>query len=326
MRAHALPDRRLLAAIALCYAGLCSESSRNRSRGRPGSSARELDRQILADGGHASRNPRLLIELLFDLCRLARCMPAARSIPRASAPRHRPHAADAAPVPPRRRHLVALQRHGRDRRRPARDAAPTTTCAASRFTTSPFGYEAARSRQDCWSRMSAAPAGRPFGGSRGELPVLRVLERSAAHHREPRRPRSAARPCSSPPARRRLIRPARSETDPPAASWSARAGFDLPGRLASPPAGAGRAHRAVPGPCRAERTRSGPDPRREPRRLPGTARHVHQRRWRMSAEGQWLEGEDIFLRDGDEHEGAEAVIRFHLAADQAQPRPGRADR
>jgi uncharacterized heparinase superfamily protein len=39
----------------------------------------EEERQILPDGGHVSRNPGALIELLLDLCRCARPSPRATS-------------------------------------------------------------------------------------------------------------------------------------------------------------------------------------------------------------------------------------------------------
>jgi uncharacterized heparinase superfamily protein len=61
------PHRRLSAAIALCYVGLCSEGLEGPLRRATRLLVRELDRQILPDGGHVSRNPRILIELLFDL-------------------------------------------------------------------------------------------------------------------------------------------------------------------------------------------------------------------------------------------------------------------
>jgi uncharacterized heparinase superfamily protein len=40
---------------------------------------------------------------------------------------------------------------------------------------------------------------------------------------------------------------------------------------------------------------------------------VHRRRWRLSGEGQWLEGEDVFVPEGLPSGGSQAVIRFHLA-------------
>jgi uncharacterized heparinase superfamily protein len=67
LHSAATPHARLLAAIALCYAGLCCEGFNALLRKATRALSRELDRQILPDGGHASRNPRLLVELLLDL-------------------------------------------------------------------------------------------------------------------------------------------------------------------------------------------------------------------------------------------------------------------
>lgn len=67
VRGGALPYRRLQAAIALCYAGLCCEGLDKPLRRATRLLIRELDRQILPDGGHVSRNPRVLVDLLFDL-------------------------------------------------------------------------------------------------------------------------------------------------------------------------------------------------------------------------------------------------------------------
>ena len=67
VRSGALPQQQLMAAIALCYAGLCCEGLERHLRRASRLLTRELGRQILADGGHASRNPRIIVELLFDL-------------------------------------------------------------------------------------------------------------------------------------------------------------------------------------------------------------------------------------------------------------------
>ncbi|MGF9756180.1 heparinase II/III family protein [Microvirga sp. 0TCS3.31] len=67
IRAGALPYQQLMAGIALCYAGLCCEGLDRTLRRASRLLARELDRQILADGGHVGRNPRIVVELLFDL-------------------------------------------------------------------------------------------------------------------------------------------------------------------------------------------------------------------------------------------------------------------
>jgi uncharacterized heparinase superfamily protein len=62
-----LPLRRLLAAVALCYAGLCCEGYEATLRRGTRLLVRELERQILPDGGHVSRSPKVLTELLLDL-------------------------------------------------------------------------------------------------------------------------------------------------------------------------------------------------------------------------------------------------------------------
>jgi len=60
-------EPRLLAAIALAEFGLCAEGTRNLTRKGTKLLIEELDRQILPDGGHISRNPEILLELLPDL-------------------------------------------------------------------------------------------------------------------------------------------------------------------------------------------------------------------------------------------------------------------
>ncbi|HZH52768.1 MAG TPA: heparinase II/III family protein [Microvirga sp.] len=101
-RSGGLPFDQLMAAIALCYAGLCCEGLERALKRATRLLARELDRQILADGGHASRNPRILVELLFDLLPL-RQMYASREI---DTPESLLHAID------RMLPMVRLFRHG----------------------------------------------------------------------------------------------------------------------------------------------------------------------------------------------------------------------
>ena len=64
---------RLLTLMALIYAGLCiaDQQAVIDRYARPFS--KELDRQILPDGGHISRNPEVLVELLLDLLPLRQC-------------------------------------------------------------------------------------------------------------------------------------------------------------------------------------------------------------------------------------------------------------
>lgn len=58
---------QLRAAIALAYVGLCTTGSPSLVRRTSSLLGNALDRQILPDGGHISRNPAILIELLTDL-------------------------------------------------------------------------------------------------------------------------------------------------------------------------------------------------------------------------------------------------------------------
>jgi uncharacterized heparinase superfamily protein len=70
---------RLQAAIALTYASLCMAAQQRHIRAATKRLCDELARQILPDGGHISRNPGALIELLVDLLPL-RTMFTARNI------------------------------------------------------------------------------------------------------------------------------------------------------------------------------------------------------------------------------------------------------
>jgi uncharacterized heparinase superfamily protein len=71
---------RLQVAIALAYAALCMAGQQRYIRPASKRLAEELLRQILPDGGHISRNPGALIELLVDLLPL-RTVFTARNLP-----------------------------------------------------------------------------------------------------------------------------------------------------------------------------------------------------------------------------------------------------
>jgi uncharacterized heparinase superfamily protein len=60
-------DAQLTALIALTQAGLCLEGAGGLLRRASLQLSRELSTQVLRDGGHISRNPRVLVELLLDL-------------------------------------------------------------------------------------------------------------------------------------------------------------------------------------------------------------------------------------------------------------------
>lgn len=69
------PDgvQRLLSLTALLYAGLCIADQQAVVDRYTKPFCRELERQILPDGGHISRNPEALVELLLDLLPLRQC-------------------------------------------------------------------------------------------------------------------------------------------------------------------------------------------------------------------------------------------------------------
>ncbi len=64
---------RLLALIGLTQAGLCIAGHERRLETAERYLAEELERQILPDGGHSSRNAWVLVELLLDLLPLKQC-------------------------------------------------------------------------------------------------------------------------------------------------------------------------------------------------------------------------------------------------------------
>ena len=115
---------RLQVVIALCYASLCLANQARNIRSATRKLSDELQRQILPDGGHISRNPGALIELLIDLLPLRQTF-AARNIapPSGAVECDRSHDADAALLPPWRRQLCAVQRHEQRAVRSPGDAA-----------------------------------------------------------------------------------------------------------------------------------------------------------------------------------------------------------
>ncbi len=70
---------RLQTVIALAYASLCIEGWDRQIRTAERELERELARQILPDGGHISRNPIVLVELLADLLPLQQAYKTARN-------------------------------------------------------------------------------------------------------------------------------------------------------------------------------------------------------------------------------------------------------
>ncbi len=71
---------RLTALVALCEVSLCADGSARLQRKASRLLADELGRQILPDGGHVSRDPQVLLDLLLDLLPLRQTF-AARGVP-----------------------------------------------------------------------------------------------------------------------------------------------------------------------------------------------------------------------------------------------------
>jgi uncharacterized heparinase superfamily protein len=72
---------RLQAQIALTYAALCVAGQIRHLRAATGELVAEVERQILPDGGHISRNPSAPIELLLDLLPLRQAFAARNAAP-----------------------------------------------------------------------------------------------------------------------------------------------------------------------------------------------------------------------------------------------------
>ena len=71
----------LMAQIAAMLAGLCLAGYESLLDASTAEFCRELDRQILPDGGHISRNPAVIVELLLDLLPLRHCFVARNRTP-----------------------------------------------------------------------------------------------------------------------------------------------------------------------------------------------------------------------------------------------------
>jgi uncharacterized heparinase superfamily protein len=75
---------RILCAIALVEFAVCADSGRKIAPQATKTLTSELDRQVLSDGGHISRNPRVAVDLLLDLLPLRQVL-AARGLQTPSA-------------------------------------------------------------------------------------------------------------------------------------------------------------------------------------------------------------------------------------------------
>ncbi|RMF10690.1 MAG: heparinase, partial [Alphaproteobacteria bacterium] len=72
---------RLNALVALAFAELCTADTLSAQTTTGKLISEELDREILPDGGHISRNPLVLVEVLLDLLPLRQCYIARDQVP-----------------------------------------------------------------------------------------------------------------------------------------------------------------------------------------------------------------------------------------------------
>jgi uncharacterized heparinase superfamily protein len=71
-------EPRFTAAVGLAFSGLCLSEGQKRLDKGLRLVCRELDRQILADGGHVSRNPAAVLSIMLDLISLREALKARR--------------------------------------------------------------------------------------------------------------------------------------------------------------------------------------------------------------------------------------------------------
>jgi uncharacterized heparinase superfamily protein len=317
VRSDTLPLRRLIAAIALCYGGLCCEGLEAPLRRATRLLARELDRQILPDGGHASRNPRLLVELLFDLLPLKQ-MFASRGV---DTPDSLLHAID------RMLPMVRLFRHGDGTLSHFNGMGITAADQLATLLT----YDDMRSRpihHAPHSGYERLEAGRSLlVADVGPVPPTALsteaaagclsFEFSSGGHRlivncgVPR----TSNPTVVQAARSTAAHSTASLGQESSCQFLAEGGI-FPERLIA----AWLLKRLGPVALAGPQTVAAERAERDHVQILD-ARHdayrprfgvTHERRWRLSREGQRLEGEDTFIPDAGTSPTEEAFIRFHL--------------
>ena len=318
IRAGALPYQQLMAGIALCYAGLCCEGLDRTLRRATRMLGRELDRQILADGGHVSRNPRIVVELLFDLLPL-RQMFASREV---DTPEGLLHSVD------RMLPMVRLFRHGDGTLSHFNGMGVTaadhlaTLLTYDDMRSQPIqhaphsGYERLEAGRTLLVADVGAPPPRPLSqeASAGCL----SFEFSSAAQRivvNCGMPQIAAEP---------IIQASRSTAAHSTASINDISScqiVDKKGGWLQRRMSAWLLRRVGPvilsGPERVTAERS----EREHAQLLSASHDgyrarfglTHERRWQLAPKGNVLEGEDNFWSEGGTAGSAQAIIRFHLA-------------
>jgi uncharacterized heparinase superfamily protein len=317
VRAGAPPFSQLMAAIGLCYAGLCCEGLDRTLKRASRLLARELDRQILADGGHASRNPRVIVDLLFDLLPL-RQMFASREV---DTPEALLRAID------RMLPMVRLFRHGDGTLSHFNGMGVTaadhlaTLLTYDDMRSQPIhhaphsGYERLEAGRTLLVADVGAPPPRPLSWEAGAGCLS--FEFSSATQRivvNCGSPRHAADPIIQ-ASRSTVAHSTASINDVSSCQIVDKKGNWLERRVAG-----WLLRRVGPvviaGPERVAAERS----EREHAQMLSASHDgyrprfglTHERRWLLAPKGNVLEGEDIFWGEGAA-QNAQAIIRFHLA-------------
>lgn len=318
VRAGAQPYSQLMAAIALCYAGLCCEGLERNLRRASRLLARELDRQVLADGGHASRNPRVVVDLLFDLLPL-RQMFASREV---DTPEALLRAID------RMLPMVRLFRHGDGTLSHFNGMGVTaadhlaTLLTYDDMRSQPIqhaphsGYERLEAGRTLLIADVGAPPPQPLSAEAGagylSFEFSSGTQRIVVNCGTPR----IASDTIIQASRSTAAHSTASINDVSSCQMVGKRGFWLNRRIAG-----WLLRRTGPvvlsGPERVAAERS----ERDHSQLLNASHDgyrarfglTHERRWQLSPKGDSLEGEDIFWGDGAVAPSAEATIRFHLA-------------
>jgi uncharacterized heparinase superfamily protein len=317
-RSGALPYPQLIAAIALCYAGLCCEGLDRNLRRASRLLARELDRQILADGGHASRNPRVIVDLLFDLLPL-RQMFASREV---DTPEALLRAID------RMLPMVRLFRHGDGTLSHFNGMGVTATDHLATLLT----YDDMRSQpihHAPHSGYERLEAGRTLlVADVGPAPPVALSTEAGAGCLSFEFSSGAQRivvNCGMPRvASDTIVQASRSTVAHSTASINDVSSCQIvdhkvrwPGRIAASRILRRMGPVVVRGPERVVAERS----ERDHVQLLNASHDgylsrfglTHERRWELSQKGDSLDGEDLFWGEGAAKSSAEAIIRFHLA-------------
>jgi uncharacterized heparinase superfamily protein len=301
---------RLLVAIALTFAGLCMSGESRLLRQSAKRLIEELRRQILPDGGHVSRNPGALIEILIDLLPLKQAFDA-RNVP---PPPHLLHSID------RMMPMLRFYRHGDGAfaQFNGMGATPTDLLATVLAYDDARGTPVADAEYSGYQRLEAAET--VVIADTGRPPVARVSHDAHAgclsFEFSSKRNRIVVN-CGMPSQNRNAWRDAARAT----AAHSTAVFHDTSScRFRAAKAGTHFGAPVASGPTKVPVARTDRDGstiiRASHNGYLSAFGILHQRSWRLSPDGSRLDGEDVFKTNtGNELPPGAAddyVIRFHL--------------